>query len=314
VLTSLSEHQYKNDEQIDNTMRSVLFQIPKPGTTDPGACQTPVVDPQCFSDVADLGADDIERGRDHGMPLYNDLRQAYGLPRVRSFTQLTGEITDAFPPGLNINSPGILDFTKLTDINGNVIPLGSDAAQEDAVNGVRRTTLAARLKAIYGSVDKVDAFVGMVSEAHVRGTEFGPLQLTIWGKQFAASRDGDRFFYAVDPTLALVSRLYHVDYRTTLSRLVLADTGEQIPAQAFKAGTVTPAPVPTTVGPAANAVPEVGTTTTAGSTSTSAAPADSSSSSTTTTTTTAGEPSTATPGVSNASAPPDVVDRRHRRR
>ena len=128
----------------------------------------------------------------------------------------------AFPPGLTINSPGILDFTKLTDINGNVIPLGSDAAQEDAVNGVRRTTLAARLKAIYGSVDKVDAFVGMVSEPHVRGTEFGPLQLAIWAKQFAASRDGDRFFYAVDPTLALVCaavprRLPHVRCRGSSS-------------------------------------------------------------------------------------------------
>ena len=167
VLTSLSEHQYKNDEQIDNTMRSVLFQVPKPGTTDPAACQTPVVDPNCFSGVADLGADDIERGRDHGMPLYNDLRRAYGLPRIVSFTQLTGESTDAFPPGMTINTPGILDFTKLTDLNGNDIPLGSDAAKEDAVNGVRRTTLAARLKAIYGSVDKLDAFVGMVSEKHL---------------------------------------------------------------------------------------------------------------------------------------------------
>ena len=32
LLASLaSERQYKNDEQIDNSMRSVLFQIPKPG-------------------------------------------------------------------------------------------------------------------------------------------------------------------------------------------------------------------------------------------------------------------------------------------
>ena len=50
----------------------------------------------------------------------------------------------------------------------------------DAVAGVRRTTLAARLKAIYGNVDKLDAFVGMVSERHVAGTEFGELQLAIW--------------------------------------------------------------------------------------------------------------------------------------
>src|SRR5262249_32440648 len=114
---------------------------------------------------------------------------------------------------------------------------------EDAVTGVRRTTLAARLKAIYGSVDKVDAFVGMVSEPHMRGTEFGPLQLAIWARQFAASRDGDRFFYAGDPTLARITQLFRIDYRTTLSRLVFLDTGEHIPAQAFKAGAVTPTPL-----------------------------------------------------------------------
>ena len=66
-----------------------------------------------------------------------------------------------------------MDFVKLFDSAGNPIALGSPDAQEDAVTGIRRTTLAARLKAIYGTVDKVDAFVGMVSEPHVAGTEFG---------------------------------------------------------------------------------------------------------------------------------------------
>jgi hypothetical protein len=207
---------------------------------------------------------------------------------VTSVTQLTGEATDAFPPGLTINTPGILDFTKLTDINGNNIPLGSPAASEDAVNGVRRTTLAARLKAIYGTVDRLDAFVGMVSERHVPGTEFGPLQLAIWQKQFTASRDGDRFFYAGDPTLAALVARFHLDYRTSLSHLVFLDTGEQIPAQAFKAGTVTPAAAAAPAVPVApQAVPS--------SPSTTAVPPSSTDPSTTTTggtttSTTAGAP------------------------
>ena len=238
-LTSLSEHQYKNDEQIDNTMRSVLFQIPKPGTTDPAACQTPVVDPACFSDVADLGADDIERGRDHGMPLYNDMRRAYGLPAVRSFAQLTGERTESLPPGDTIDSPDILQFTRFTDRNGNVLDPADADAMDNAVNGVRKATLAARLKAIYGSVDKVDAFVGMVSEPHVPGSDLGRLQQAIWTKQFTASRDGDFFFYANDPTLALIARNLHIDYRRTLADIVLLDTGAAIPAHAF----IAPAPV-----------------------------------------------------------------------
>ena len=150
------EHQYKNDEQIDNTMRSVLFEVPKPGTTDPAACQTPVVDPRCFSDVADLGADDIERGRDHGMPRYNDMRRAYGLPAVHSFTQMTGETTDQFPPvrrqcatDQRAEHPRL--HAAAATSTGTCIDPTSPDAQEDAVTGVRRTTLAARLKAIYGS-------------------------------------------------------------------------------------------------------------------------------------------------------------------
>jgi len=42
--------------------------------------------PGCFHGVADVGALDIQRGRDHGMPTYNAMRRALGLPAVRSFT------------------------------------------------------------------------------------------------------------------------------------------------------------------------------------------------------------------------------------
>lgn len=164
VLQSLgAEREYKNDEQIDNSLRSVLFQVPKPGIPDPTVCGSPAVNPDCFSGVQDLGAIDIERGRDHGMPSYNALRRAYGLRPKRSFTDITGESTDRFPndPEINpsnpsnpIDDPSILDFTELKDANGNSVALGSDQAQEDAVVGIRRTTLAARLKAIYGDVDR----------------------------------------------------------------------------------------------------------------------------------------------------------------
>jgi hypothetical protein len=44
-----------------------------------------------------LGAIYIERGRDHGEPAYNQLRQAYGLAPKTSFTAITGEATEAGP-------------------------------------------------------------------------------------------------------------------------------------------------------------------------------------------------------------------------
>jgi hypothetical protein len=242
VLQSLGgEREYKNDEQIDNSLRSVLFQVPKPGIPDPSVCGSPVIDPDCFTGVQDLGAIDVQRGRDHGMPTYNAFRRAYGLPPARSFTDITGEATDRFPndPLIDqsdpIDDPNILDFVQLRDANGNVIPLGSPEAADDAVVGIRRTTLAARLKAIYGDVNKVDAFVGMVSEKHVRGTEFGPLQLATWRKQFTALRDGDRFFYLNDPALAQIRRQFGIDYRTTLAQLIARSTGATVQANVFKA-------------------------------------------------------------------------------
>jgi hypothetical protein len=240
VFRSLSERQYKNDEQIDNTLRSVLFQIPKPGIADPTVCGAPVVNPDCFTGVSDLGAIDIARGRDHGIPSYNDLRRAYGLAPKTSFVDITGEATQRFPadplidPQNPINDPNILDFVELRDANGNVVAPGSQAASEEVVVGTRRTTLAARLKAIYGTVDRLDAFVGMISERHVTGTEFGELQLAMWKKQFAAIRDGDRFFYQNDPLLRIIDLGFGIGARHSLAEIVKLNTGVTLQANVFK--------------------------------------------------------------------------------
>jgi hypothetical protein len=240
VFRSLSQRQYENDEQIDNALRSVLFQIPKPGIPDPTVCGVPIVNPDCFSGVSDLGAIDIARGRDHGIPTYNDLRRAYGLAPKTSFVDITGEATQRFPvdPLINaqdpINDPNILDFVELRDADGNVIPPDSEKAKEEVVFGIRRTTVAARLKAVYGTVDRLDAFVGMVSEHHVNGTEFGELQLAIWKKQFAALRDGDRFFYLNDPALAFFNIALGINARHTLAEIVKLNTGVTLQPNVFK--------------------------------------------------------------------------------
>ena len=102
MFLSLLESQYNNDEQIDNQLRSVLFQVPVPG--NPLCDLEPELEP-CFDGVVDLGAIDIARGRDHGIPKYNALRQAYGLPAKTSFTAITGESTDQFPAGSGDRQP-----------------------------------------------------------------------------------------------------------------------------------------------------------------------------------------------------------------
>jgi peroxidase len=126
MLQSLAaEPQYRNDEQIDNSLRSVLFQLPKPGVPDPGVCGSPIIQPDCYADVSDLGALDIARGRDHGMPSYNELRRAYGLAPKRSFTAVTSEATDRLG-GYSIDDRRILDFADLRDADDNPVAPGAD--------------------------------------------------------------------------------------------------------------------------------------------------------------------------------------------
>jgi hypothetical protein len=207
--------QYKNDEMIDHDLRNVL-------------CSPDGVEPKC---VSDLGAIDLARGRDHGLPTYNDMRRAYGLPKRTSFTQITGEASDAFPsdpqltPGNEINDPDSIDFTSITNLFGSQSGLVTIGDNTTDVNYVRRTPLAARLKAIYGSVDKVDAFVGMLSEPHSARSQFGELQQAIWTKEFQRLRDGDRFFYGNQlADLNAIRKAYGIDYRRNLGDLIATDT------------------------------------------------------------------------------------------
>jgi len=224
MLTSLEESQYKNDEMIDDQLRSILFQVPVSGNPE---CLNGPDTPQCFSGVTDLGAIDIERGRDHGLPTYNQLRQAYGLPAKTSFASITGEATDSFPsdptltPGNEINDPNSLDFISAADINGSPVALG---LADGTTSITRRTTLAARLRAIYGNVNNVDAFVGMVAEAHSPNSEFGELQQAIWTRQFQALRNGDRFFYGNDPALSQIQSQYGIDFHNSLAQIIARNT------------------------------------------------------------------------------------------
>jgi peroxidase len=243
VLAGLgNEAQYRNDEMIDNQLRSVLFQLPGPNVEDPTECLDGPPLPECFTTVLDLGAVDIQRGRDHGIPSYNELRIAYGLEPKVSFADITGDASEEFPDdpvigsGSPIDDPDILDFVQLLDREGAVVTPGSREADEEVVTGARRTTLASRLKALYESVDDVDAFVGMVAEPHLPGTEFGELQGAIWKRQFEALRDGDRFFYLNDPGLIAIEKLFGLDFRRTLAEIILLNTDlteDEIPPDVF---------------------------------------------------------------------------------
>lgn len=54
----------------------------------------------------------------------------------------------------------------------------------------------------YGSIDKVDPWVGMLAEDHMPGALFGHTAMTIIQKQFLALRDGDRYYFENDIELS----------------------------------------------------------------------------------------------------------------
>ncbi len=52
-----------------------------------------------------------------------------------------------------------------------------------------------KLESLYGSVDNIDAWVGMLAEDHGRDSSVGETASTIIAEQFERLRDGDRFWY-----------------------------------------------------------------------------------------------------------------------
>lgn len=67
-------------------------------------------------------------------------------------------------------------------------------------------TLADSLKALYGSVDNIDAWVGLLAENHLSNKSVGFTMHEILRIQFERLRDGDYYFYRGDPYLPANTR------------------------------------------------------------------------------------------------------------
>ena len=136
------------------------------------------------SDGFDLAALNIQRGRDHGLPSYNAARAAFGLPRVRRFS----------------------------DINSD-------------------PEIQARLAEAYGSVDQMDMWIGGLAEEPLQQAHVGELFSAVLVEQFAALRDGDRFWYT-----RTLSRQDQAEVeRTRLSAIIRRNTniGNEIADDVF---------------------------------------------------------------------------------
>jgi hypothetical protein len=128
------------------------------------------------------------------------------------------------PPGA-----GGLDLASLNIQRGRDHGLADYNDTREAV-GVSRVTsfaeitsdkeLQAKLKALYGSVDEIDLWVGGLAEDHFRGSSVGETFQTIIVDQFERMRDGDRFWYQNQFSGRLLAQLQ----KTSLSDVIDRNT------------------------------------------------------------------------------------------
>ena len=78
------------------------------------------------------------------------------------------------------------------------------------------------LKAAYGTVDKVELWVGGLAEQHLPGSSVGPLFAAILKDQFARLRSGDRFWYQ-NPGVLPQAQAAEIE-RTLLSDIIKRNT------------------------------------------------------------------------------------------
>ena len=137
-LKGLSQQQIQEiDPLIVDGVRNLLF--------DPPA-------------AVDLGATNLMRGRDHGLPDYNQARIDFGLEPVTEIAEISSDVE---------------------------VVRRLEAAYDAAGDGVNG----------YRAADNIDVFAGAVSEDHIPGGSVGGLLQAVLVDQFTRLRDGDRFYF-----------------------------------------------------------------------------------------------------------------------
>jgi len=147
-------------------------------------------------------------------------------PSSQIDTQIVGSVRNFLfgPPGaggldlasLNIQrgrDHGLADYNSLRAAYG--LPRVANFAQITSDPDLR-----AQLQALYGNVDNIDAWIGMLAEDHARGASVGPLVQRILADQFSRLRDGDRFWHQ----RSLSGRELQDVQRTTLADVIRRNT------------------------------------------------------------------------------------------
>lgn len=99
---------------------------------------------------------------------------------------------------ININrgrERGLPDFNTIREDIG--LPKYNDFSELTS-----NQEIATIMSGLYSSIDDVDPWVGMLVENHMVDALFGETIMMIMMQQFAALRDGDRYYYENDPVLS----------------------------------------------------------------------------------------------------------------
>ena len=90
---------------------------------------------------------------------------------------------------------GLIDYNSLRDTLGLTELNDFDDLTDDPNQAIL-------LENLYGDINNLDAWVGMLAEKHIPGSMFGELVSVVIKRQFQDLRDGDRFYYENDPALS----------------------------------------------------------------------------------------------------------------
>src|SRR5215216_1355308 len=131
---------------------------------------------------------------------------------------------------LLVDPPAGIDLAAINIQRGHDLGLGTLNQTREALGLTPYTSFdqvssdpetAAALKQAYGSVDAIDLWTGGLAEDHAAGSTIGSTFGKIIGDQFAALRDGDRFYFE---NQKFDQQTLNEIKGTTLSDLILRDT------------------------------------------------------------------------------------------
>ena len=221
---SAREPQYKNDEQIDNQLRSVLFRCRSPATRSASTgrrCRSASTAWWTWVPSTSSVAETTACRATTRCATPSGCRRRPRSPlspvsRRRSFPS-----DPLLTPGNEINDPNSLDIIALFDADGNPTTVEAD----NAVRMVRRTTVGRqaqgnlRLGVQPGRLHRHDrrAASDTVPSSASCSARSG-------GTSSPRARDGDRFFYLNDPLQSFIRKNFGIDYRRTLAQVIAANT------------------------------------------------------------------------------------------